>query len=182
MKTKHLVFTAIFLALIFLTTSLFKIPISIGWGYVHFGDLAVMLSGMLLGPVLGSIAAAFGSSLADITGGFLIYAIPTFIVKGTLAFAVGSLYKKYKDTQKDMPYKFKVVLHSVLAIVIVVGGYFITDVILAHFAFVDAEGSRSIAYALLGVLPNLIQVAFGVITSLLFYLPLKKPFDDIYYK
>jgi uncharacterized membrane protein len=182
MKEKKLVFTAIFIALVFLTTSIFKIPISLGWGYVHFGDLAVMLSGMLLGPVLGAIAAALGSSLADMYGGFVLYIIPTFIVKGLLAFTVGTLYKNFKDKDRQIQLYTRIPLHFLYSIIIVVGGYFIADFILAHVAIADLEGDTEWAYALFGVIPNLIQVSFGVVSALLFYKPLKKPFDEIYNK
>lgn len=180
MKTKQLVFTGIFTTLVFLTTIIFKIPISIGWGYVHFGDLTVMLAGMLLGPVFGGLAAAFGSLLADIAAGAVVYAIPTFILKGLLAFAVGSLYKNFKGDDRTMKEKIRISLHLVLGVLIVVGGYFLTDIILAKFAFVDKEGSTLMAFAAFGLLPNLIQVSFGVISSLIFYLPLKGPFEKIY--
>lgn len=182
MNVKKLVFTAIFIALVFLTTSIFKIPISLGWGYVHFGDLAVMLSGMLLGPVLGAIAAALGSSLADLYGGYILYMIPTFLVKGLLAFSVGSLYKNFKGQDRQMESFTRLVLHCLYGIIFVVGGYFLADFILAHVAISDLEGDTEWTYALFGLVPNLIQVSFGIVSALLFYKPIKKPFDEIFNK
>lgn len=180
MNTKKIVFTGIFIALVFVTTWIAKIPISIGWGYVHFGDLSVMLSGMLLGPVAGGIAGAFGSALADYAGGFVIYMIPTFIIKGILAFTVGFIYRNLagklrKTTRRQMIY------HTVVAILIVVGGYFLSDLILAQIALVDLEGGTIMAYAAYGLPFNLIQVTFGIVTSMAFYKALRLPFENIYY-
>lgn len=180
MKTKKLVFTGIFIALVFVTTWWAKFPISAGWGYIHFGDLSVMLAGMLLGPVAGAVAAAFGSALADYAGGYVHYMLGTFLVKGVLAFAVGLAYKKFNGEQRKMQEQLRVIYHVVVAVLAVVGGYFLVDLILANMAIVDLEGGTVMAYATFGLIPNLIQVAFGIGASILFYIPLKKPFEEIY--
>jgi uncharacterized membrane protein len=180
MRTKNLVFTSIFIALCFVATMIIKFPISIGWGYVHFGDSIVILAGMLLGPVYGAISAAIGSALADYASGYAHYMLATFLVKGSLAFAIGFAYKNLAGQARDNAGTLRIVYHVVAAIIIVVGGYFITDMLLAKLLIVDAEGSTPYAYAAFGVIPNMIQAAFGAAVSLLLYVPLKKPFDSMF--
>lgn len=180
MKTKRIVFTGIFAALVFITTWMIKFPISFGWGYIHFGDLAVMLSGMLLGPIYGAIAAAFGSALADYAGGYAIYMLGTFIVKGLLAFAVGIAYKNLKGDKRNMQTVLRLVYHAVVASIIVVGGYFLVDLTLGHLAIVELDGDTAFAYAAFGLFPNFIQVGFGIVASIIFFQPMAKPFENIY--
>lgn len=180
MNTKKIVFTGIFIALVFLTTWMVKFPISIGWGYIHFGDLSVMLGGMLLGPVYGAIAGAFGSALADYAGGYAHYMIGTFLVKGLLAYGVGIAYKNLKGENREMPQVARTIYHTIVAIIVVVGGYFLVDLTLGQLAIVDLEGGTAFAYAAFGLIPNLIQVSFGVVASLVFYLPVNRPFEEIY--
>lgn len=92
---KRLVFTAAFAALCLISTLLIAIPLPNG--YFNTGDVFVLLSGWCLGPLYGGAAAAIGSALADVCGGFALYAPVTFIVKGgdaVLAWLVCSLMKK----------------------------------------------------------------------------------------
>ncbi len=179
MKTKKLVFVSIFIALVFVATFSIKIPIVIGSGYVHLGDAIVMLAGMLLGPIYGAVASGIGSGLADYSAGYAVYMLPTFIIKGALALFVGIAYKDLKGKLKDTSI-IKTIYHVVIAIVIVVGGYFLTDLFMANFVVADLEGSTTLAYAAFGIPWNTIQVTFGSIVSILLYVPLKKPFESIY--
>ena len=83
-KLVKLVFTSLFAALVCVSTMMIKIPTSTN-GYVHLGDAMVLLSGFLLGPLYGVIAAAIGSMFADVFGSYFIYAPATFIIKGMTA-------------------------------------------------------------------------------------------------
>jgi len=182
MKTKQLVFAAIFVALVFVTTSIIQFNISFGAGYVHFGDMTVMLSGMLLGPVFGGIASGLGSALADIQGGYAMYAPATLVVKALLAFGVGLVYKKMNGQDRDMSLVKRNVLHSVVAVIILAGGYFVSDLILGALGLVSADGKSVLTLAAVNVIPNIFQVSVGIVMSLIFYIPLKKPFDIFFNK
>lgn len=83
--------TAMMTAIIFVCTYAFKIPIALTGGYTHLGDCAIFLGIMILGRKRGMIAAAFGAALADFTGGFMIWVIPTFLIKGIMAGLMGTL-------------------------------------------------------------------------------------------
>ena len=54
-KTKKVVFSAMFAALICVATMIIRIP-TIG-GYLNLGDCVVLLSGWVLGPAFGFCAA-----------------------------------------------------------------------------------------------------------------------------
>jgi len=80
---KKITFTAIFTALCCIGTVSIAIPLPTG--YVNVGDVFVLLSAWLLGPLYGTVAAGFGSCLADVLAGFPIYAPATLLIKAGVA-------------------------------------------------------------------------------------------------
>lgn len=98
-QTKKITYTGIMMALVYLGTTIIKIPISFTGGYIHIGDAFVFLSGILLGPVYGAFAAGIGSALADILGGYPSWALPTLIIKALMAIITG-LFMRYKNNSK----------------------------------------------------------------------------------
>ncbi|PKM52387.1 MAG: hypothetical protein CVV02_01145 [Firmicutes bacterium HGW-Firmicutes-7] len=97
-NVKTIVYTGIMMALVFLGTSFIKIPTPITSGYIHLGDAFVLLSGFILGPIFGAFAAGMGSALADIMGGYVPWALPTFLIKGLMAAVVGYFAIKKDNT------------------------------------------------------------------------------------
>lgn len=97
--TYKVAFTGMMMALVFLGTFIIKIPTPLTSGYVHLGDAFVLLSGLILGPLFGALAAGLGSAFADILGGYVPWALPTFIIKGSMAAIMGYIALK-KDNKK----------------------------------------------------------------------------------
>ena len=83
-KVRKLAMGGVMAALVFVMTYLPKVPVPVTGGYVHLGDGMIFLAAMLLGPV-GVAAAAVGSALSDLVGGYMTYIIPTFLIKGAIA-------------------------------------------------------------------------------------------------
>ena len=69
-KTNTIVMTAMMMCLVLVTTYTFKIPTPFQ-GYVHLGDAMIFLSVLIVGKKYGAVAAAFGSALADLLGGYV---------------------------------------------------------------------------------------------------------------
>ncbi len=116
LKTMSL--TALFAALILVSTAYAKIPI--GFGYVHVGDIFVMTGAFFLPPVYAVLSAAIGSMLADLIAGYVIYMPVTFLVKGLMAFICSlSFYKKCKLV--------RLVAGTVAASVVMLAGYFVFE-------------------------------------------------------
>ena len=84
LNVQKLTLCGVMAALVFVMTYFPKIPVPVTGGYVHLGDGAIFLSVLLLGP-LGIPAAAVGSMLSDLIGGYMVYVLPTFLIKGLLA-------------------------------------------------------------------------------------------------
>ena len=93
---KHLSFTAVLAALCCVSTVFFVVPLPAS-GYFNMGDVFVLLSGWLLGPLYGAAAAGLGTMLADVVGGYASYAPATLVIKAVMAVAayfVSRLLKK----------------------------------------------------------------------------------------
>lgn len=59
---------------------------------LHLGNVICLLSGLLLGPVSGGLAAGIGSMFFDLTNPLYIYAAPfTLIFKFLMAFVCGKI-------------------------------------------------------------------------------------------
>ena len=93
-NTKNLVFAALLAAVTCVATLVIHIPSPLN-GYINLGDCFVLLSGWLLGPVYGFLAAGIGSGLADLFLGYAVYAPATFVIKGLVALAAYLLIKAF---------------------------------------------------------------------------------------
>ena len=90
-KTDNLVLAALMMCLVCLATYALKIPNPLTQGYVHLGDTFIFMSVLVLGKKNGAIASSIGAAMADIFGGYAIFAIGTFIAKGAMAYVMGML-------------------------------------------------------------------------------------------
>ncbi len=93
-RTNKLVLTALMVCLVLLGTLLFRIPVPMTQGYVHLGDAMIYIGVLLLGKKQGAAAAALGSSLGDILGGFAFWAPWSFFIKFAMAFTAGAMIEK----------------------------------------------------------------------------------------
>lgn len=147
MQIKKLTLGGVLAALVFVMTYFPKVPVPVTGGYIHLGDDAIFLAGMLLGP-LSIAAAAIGSALSDLAGGYVTYVLPTLIIKGLMALVVWRLYRPGKPLRQLCAF--------FLAEALMVAGYFLTEWALMGFPA-----------ALAAVLPNLIQGAAGIALGML---------------
>lgn len=93
LNVQKLTLCGVMAALVFVMTYFPKIPVPVTGGYVHLGDGAIFLSVLLLGP-LGIPAAAVGSMLSDLIGGYMVYVLPTLLIKGLVALVAWKLCRK----------------------------------------------------------------------------------------
>lgn len=140
-KLRKLIFTALFAALTFIAT--YAIPIKIPGGYIHPGDAVIITASLVFGPYVGSFAGGIGAALADLTGGYVEYIIPTLIIKVLLGLIFGVKQKNLTS---------KIIVYTA-GLIILAGGYYIADIIIfGNFATPLAS------------LPfNCIQYVFGAI-------------------
>lgn len=90
-STKHLVLTALLAALTVVGSAIrISVPSVVGTSSFHLGNILCALSGLLLGPWLGGLAAGLGSMLYDFTNpAYISESWITFLTKGAYGLAVG---------------------------------------------------------------------------------------------
>ena len=89
--TVNLALTGLMAALVFIATYFFNIKIYVAGDktMIGFANVFCILSGLLLGPLYGGIAAGVGSGLFDVLGGWASSAPVTLINKFAMAFICG---------------------------------------------------------------------------------------------
>ncbi len=87
---KDLSIAAVFIAIVYVATSILKIDIPATGGYFNVGDSMIYVAALLFGPVVGGIAGGIGASLADLIG-FWEFAPGTLVIKGFEGLIVGYL-------------------------------------------------------------------------------------------
>ncbi|MDE6110286.1 MAG: TIGR04002 family protein, partial [Eubacterium sp.] len=141
-KVLLLTITALFTALITVSTAVIRIPI--GNGYTHFGDSMIYLASCILPGPCAIFAASVGAVIVDLATGFAVYAPATAIIKAlnALPFVLMRIYLK-KKKKDDRILNWQIVLMLVPATLVTIFGYFIAEYIMygQEFAFVSAVTS-----------------------------------------
>ena len=90
-STKKIVMTALLAALTVVGSMLrIKVPSIVGTSAFHLGNIMCALSGILLGPWFGGLAAGLGSAIYDMMDPYYISECwITFIMKGAYGLVVG---------------------------------------------------------------------------------------------
>ena len=151
-KTKKIVISAMLAALCCVATMIIKIPSPMK-GYLNLGDCVVLLSGFMLSPVYGFLAAGIGSALADVFSGYIIYAPATFIIKGVMAVAA---YYGSRLMQKCAGITLSRIISGIIAECIMVMGYYVFEGFMYGFApslvNIPANAMQGIAGIIFGVI------------------------------
>lgn len=146
-KTLRLVAAAMMAAMACVATMVIKIPIPATGGYINPGDGIILLSGILLGPVYGGLAAGIGSSLADLLGGYAVYAPATLFIKFLMAAVAGLLVEDV--AQRGV---LGVMLAGLISETIMVAGYFAFEAVVMGYGLAAAGA----------VAGNVLQGAAGI--------------------
>lgn len=153
-------FTALFVALVTLTTSVFQIPVPATSGFINLGDTFIFAAALLWGPRSGFWAGSIGSALADILSGYPHWAPFTFFIKGSEGLVAGLI--GYRAFTQD-GHTSKAAIGLVVGGFLMVLGYFVVEIFLYGLPAAIAE------------LPgNLLQAVGSVIIALPLSLALKR--------
>lgn len=120
--TKQIAAIAVMAALTTIATMMLTLPFPATGGYFNLGDAVVVTTALIFGPVIGAIAGGLGSGLADLLGGWMLFIIPTTIIKGTEGFVVGYIAGDPEDRTL-----LKAILAWVAGGVVLVTGYWVAE-------------------------------------------------------
>lgn len=152
MKLKNLVRAAVFAAFVFVATTFFKIPLPVT-GYVHLGDAAIFLACVFLPFPYDAAAAAIGSALADILGGYVSYAPVTLVIK----FVMPCIFRMIMKGKK-----WQFVLGAILATIWMSVGYAAYDWVLYG---VQVAALNLLSYMLKGCIATVIAFVVAYATK-----------------
>ena len=162
---KQLTKTAMMAAIIFVCTYTFKIPIAITGGYTHLGDCAIFIGVMLLGRKHGTVAAALGAAMSDLLGGFWLWVVPTFLIKGIMAFIMGTIVEKVLPDKKGN-WLIGAMAGGIWQII----GYTLTKIVLlspqAAFATVPTVSAQTVAGIVIASVVIVVLQSSNVLYSL----------------
>ncbi|MFX0037900.1 MAG: ECF transporter S component [Promethearchaeota archaeon] len=152
----------IFTALNFAITFWLQIPIPATGGYINIGDVAVMFTALLFGPIIGGIAGGLGPMLADIFSLYGFYAPATLVIKGIEGFLIGFISNP-KDCEGRVSYR------DIIAVLVggclIPFGYFIYEAFILNFG---------VLVAIVEVPGNFFQFGFAASVSILLILASRK--------
>lgn len=153
-KPQKLVTAALMAALVCIATFIIHIPSPLQ-GYMNLGDCVVLLSGWLLSPVYGFLAAGIGSLLADVFSGYAMYAPVTFVIKGCMALCAHFIFKALGKKLGKFP---SIITGGVLAEIIMIFGYYAFEGFLYGFIPALANMPANIIQGLAGLVLGVILI------------------------
>ena len=166
-RTAHMTRLALLLALTVVATMAIRIPAPRTGGYINLGDSVIYITALLFGPTEGLVVGGVGSALADLLGGYAVFAPFTLVIKGVEGLVVGLLTRP--GFRMQVPLSRADVASAMLAIcaggALMVTGYFIAE------AYVLRLGIGAAATEVPG---NIFQVVGGLILAIPASLALRK--------
>jgi uncharacterized membrane protein len=150
---------AVMSALVTVGTLIVQIPNGMG-GYFNFGDVMIFITALTFNPLIGGVAGGLGSAIADIIGGYPIFALPTLVIKGFEGL-IASLIANKKSVFRD-------VLAVITAGSAMVTGYFLVELYL-----------YGVGGALVEIPANIAQIAIGGLMGIPVALVLRRRLPSI---
>ena len=168
-NTLIFVTTAMMTAMVMIATTFFKIPNVMG--YIHLGDGFVLLAAIILPKKYACFAGGVGAGLADIYGGYAVWAPWTLVIKIVMVLIVQLFFdfltkraSNGKHIAKIAGIPFAELFAYVLAVLWTVSGYYIAQ------GFISGNWIAPVA----DVPGNVLQAAVGSIIAILVSVTLGK--------
>lgn len=162
LTTKKIVFAALMAALTVVGSGLrIKVPAGIaGTSAFHLGNIMCALSGILLGPWLGGLAAGLGSAIYDMFDPvYIAECWLTFLMKGTYGVVAGLVFHTGK---KEWSY-----IKATLAAVAGAATYAVLYLAKSYFKAMIVQGVAA-SGAWIAVLDKLPATVFNAVVAILF--------------
>ena len=168
-NTLIFVTTAMMTAMVMIATTFFKVPNAMG--YIHLGDGFVLLAAIILPKKYACFAGGVGAGLADIYGGYAVWAPWTLVIKIVMVLIVQLFFdfltkraSNGKHIAKIAGIPFAELFAYVLAVLWTVSGYYVAK------GFISGNWAAPIA----DVPGNVLQAAVGSVIAILVSVTLGK--------
>lgn len=164
LEIRQIVLTGVMIALVAVFTLAVRVPFALTRGYFNFSDVGVFLAGFAFGPWVGLIAGGVGTALADVVGGYPMYAPLTLVAHGLEGLVAGALARRGQTI-------WRMILGWALGAAVMLAGYFLGE------AFVFRMGVAAAATEMVTI--NLPQVVVGGIVAVPLVLALRRGYPAI---
>jgi len=168
--TLSLIQVGLISALVYVATSMIAIPVGNG-AVLHLGDAMAFLAAILLGRKKGATAAAIGMTLFDVLSPYAMWAPFTLVIKGTMAYIVGTIaYRKNFEGKNFM----NNLLAFLTAGIFMCVGYFLAGGIVYHYFMGIPTLFQGFIASIKDIPFNILQILAGIAIALPLAMPLKK--------
>ncbi|MFO7743494.1 MAG: ECF transporter S component [Anaerolineae bacterium] len=164
LEIRQIVLAGVMIALVAVFTLAVRVPFALTRGYFNFSDVGVFLAGFAFGPWIGLVAGGVGTALADVVGGYPMYAPLTLIAHGLEGLIAGAVARRLQGV-------WGMVLGWALGAAVMVVGYFVGE------AFVFRMGVAAAATEAATI--NLPQVVVGGIVGIPLVVALRRAYPPI---
>jgi energy-coupling factor transport system substrate-specific component len=164
LQIRRIVLTGVMIALVAVFTLAVRVPFALTQGYFNFSDVGVFLAGFAFGPWVGLVAGGVGTALADVAGGYALYAPLTLIAHGLEGLIAGAIARRGEGV-------LSMILGWAGGAVVMVTVYFLGE------AFIFRMGVAAAATEALTI--NLPQVVVGGIVGIPLVLALRRGYPPI---
>lgn len=161
-KTRRLVTAALFTAIITVTTLAVQIPTPATGGYVHIGDCFCLVAAWILPLPWAMAAAGVGTMLADLLGGYTVYAPASLLIKAGIALIARLLYLALSRGRRGR--LLPCAVSGIAGEAWMICGYFLFN------AWARGKGLAALA----SVPGNALQAGVGVVAATVLWLALGK--------
>ena len=118
-SAKKLTSAALAIALVCISTAIIHIPIPLG--YMHLGNICILLCSYLFTWDIGLLAGGVGSALSDLLTGYPQWVLPTLIIKGIMGYAGSKITHAGKTPARML--SARTFIGALVSIVIMIAGY-----------------------------------------------------------
>lgn len=164
LEIRQIVLMGVMIALVAVLTLAVRVPFPLTRGYFNFSDVGIFLASFAFGPWVGLIAGGVGTALADLVGGYPMYAPLTLVAHGLEGFVAGAIARRGRGV-------WEMILGWGLGAAVMVAGYFLGE------AFVFRMGVAAAATEAVTI--NLPQVVVGGIVGIPLVLALRRGYPPI---
>ena len=164
LEIRQIVLTGVMIALVAVFTLAIRVPFAPTRGYFNFSDVAVFFAGFAFGPWMGLIAGGVGAGLADVVGGYAMWAPLTFFAHGLEGLVAGYVAGRSKGVAQ-------MIIGWALGAVIMVALYFLGEASVYNMG-VGPAASEALTI-------NIPQVVAGGIVSIPLVLAVRRAYPPI---
>lgn len=118
-SAKKITIAALSIALVCISTAIIHIPIPLG--YMHLGNICILLCSYLFPWDIGLLAGGVGSALSDLLTGYPQWVLPTLIIKGIMGYAGSKITHAGKTPARML--SARTFIGALVSIVIMIAGY-----------------------------------------------------------